>query len=226
MAKITLKLDIRTITGKKTKQLRREGVIPGNIFGNKIKSLAVQVKSTVFNSVYQQSGETQIVYLEVSGEKSERPALISNIQVDPLSDKITHIDFRQVDLSQKVTANIPVEIVGESPAVKELQASLITSLSEIEVEALPADLPEKVLVQIGNLSQIGDSIKVSDLNIDRTKIEVLDDPETIVVLVAGQQAEEVVPVAPVASDETAATPVTTTEEAKAEPAKEKKESAK
>ncbi|MEK7525029.1 MAG: 50S ribosomal protein L25 [Patescibacteria group bacterium] len=192
MAKITLSVEPRTITGKKVEQLRKQGVIPANIFGGKIKSAAIQVKKTVFAPVWQHAGETQIVYLQLGDEKEARPTLISNVQHNPVSDEVIHVDFRQVDLKEKITANIPVEVFGESPAVKDFQAAIITSLGQIEVEALPTDLPENIQVDISLLKNIGDVIKVADLKIDRTKVEVKDDPETVVVSAAAQQAEEVI----------------------------------
>jgi large subunit ribosomal protein L25 len=192
MAKITLSLEPRKILGKKVKTLRKQGIIPANIFGNKIESTPVQVKSTVFRPIYAQAGETQIVYVQVQGEKTDRPVLLTNISYDPMSGDYLHIDLRQVNLKEKVTANIPVELIGESPAVKDIQATLITSLDEIEVEALPTDLPDHFTADVSTLKALGDSIKVSDLNIDLTKIEVKVDPETVIVTVAGQQKEEVV----------------------------------
>ena len=197
MAKITLSVEPRTITGKKVEQLRKQGVIPANIFGGKIKSAAIQVKKTVFAPVWQHAGETQIVYLQLGDEKEARPTLISNVQHNPVSDEVIHVDFRQVDLKEKITANIPVEVFGESPAVKDFQAAIITSLGQIEVEALPTDLPENIQVDISLLKNIGDVIKVADLKIDRTKVEVKDDPETVVVSAAAQQAEEVIAPPPV-----------------------------
>lgn len=192
MAKIILTVEPRTITGKKVGSLRKQGIIPANIFGGKIKSTAIQVKKTTFAPIWHQAGETQIVYLQLGDEKETRPALISNIQRNPVSDQAIHVDFRQVDLKEKITANIPVEVVGESPAVKDFQAAVITSLAEIEVEALPTDLPESIQVDISILKNIGDVIKVADLKIDRTKIEVKDDPSSVVVSAAAQQAEEVI----------------------------------
>lgn len=199
MTKITLSVEPRTIFGKKVKKLRQQGIIPANIFGNKVKSTAVQLKATVFRPVYQQAGETQIVYLKIEGEKDERPVLLTNISYDPISGDILHLDLRQVNLKEKVTANIPVEIIGEAPAVKDFQASLITSLDEIEVEALPTDLPEHVIVDVSGLKNIGDVVKISDLKIDRTKVEVKDDPETVVLTVVEQQKEEVI-AAPVVTE--------------------------
>lgn len=229
MTKMTLSLEQRKILGKKVKTLRKQGIIPANIFGNKIKSTAVQVKSTVFRPIYAQAGETQIVYVQVGSEKEERPVLLTNVSYDPMTGDVLHVDLRQVNLKEKVVANIPIELTGESAAIKDLQATLITSLDEIEVEALPTDLPDHFTIDVSLLKSIGDSIKVSDLDIDHTKIEVKIDLETVIVTVAGQQKEEVI-VAPVIETEiigeTAPIGETKTEETKKEetpkpPAKEK-----
>lgn len=224
MAKITLSVEPRKVFGKKVKKMRKQGTIPANIFGNKVASTAVQVKGTAFRPVYEQAGETQIVYVKVEGEKDERPVLLTNVSYDPMTGDVLHIDLRQVNLKEKVTANIPVEVVGEAPAVKDLQASLIVSLDEIEVEALPTDLPENITIDVSGLKNIGDVIKVADLNIDRAKVEVLDDPETVVLTVAQQQKEEVV-AAPVETEIIGEAPAEgeTPAEGKAKPEEGKKE---
>jgi len=218
MTKITLALEPRKVVGKRVKTLRKQGIVPANIFGNKVASTAVQVKNTIFRPVYEQAGETQVIYVNLTGEKEERPVLVTNVQHDPISGDTTHIDFRQVNLKEKITAYIPIELEGESPAVKEYAASVIASVDEIEVEALPADLPEKIIVNLSLLKNIGDSVKVSDLDLDRTKIEVLSDPETVVVLVAEQQKEELI-AAPVETEIIGEAAAPTTEKA----AEEKKE---
>ncbi len=198
MEKITLSLQKRDQLGKRVKKLRQQGLIPANVFGKEVKSQAVSASAADFKLVREKAGETQIVYLQISGETKDRPTLITNIQYDPVSDQVLHVDFHQVDLKEKVTANIPLELVGEAPAAKDFQAVVVPNISEIEVEALPTDLPEKIEVDVTGLKQIGDSIKVSDLKINRDIIAVQTDPETIIVTATPQRAEEVIeaPAAP------------------------------
>lgn len=212
MAKLTLNPTKRSLIGKKVKNLRNQGFLPANIFGKGLDSVAVSVRLKDFQSIYKEAGETQLVYLQLEGEDKERPVLIGNVQYDPVTDKIFHIDFHQVNLKEKVTANIPVELIGESPAAKEFQAVVVANISEIEVEALPTDLPENIPVDISVLKVIGDSIKISDLDIDRSKVEVLTDPETIIVSAAEQQKEEII--APPVTEEVPAGEVPPTEEGK------------
>ncbi len=188
----TLNAEPRKITGRKVKRLRREGLVPANVFGKKIKSQAVAVTLADFQKIYQEVGETGLVDITVKGEKDSRPCLIVNVHAHPVTDLPLHADFHQVDLTQKVTANVPVELTGESPAVKEKGALLITLLDEIEVEALPTDLPEKFTVDVTSLKEFDDAILVKDLQAD-SKVTIKTSPEEAIVK-AQEPKEEEVPV--------------------------------
>ena len=109
-----------------------------------------------------------------------RPVLVHNLQVNPKSDEPVHVDFLQVDLKAKVSAEVPVELVGESPAEKQGIGTVVQQINEIEVEALPTDLPEKFEVNVEGLSEVDQAIYVKDLKVDRTKVELKSDPEAIV----------------------------------------------
>jgi len=132
----------RQILGRKVKALRKAGTLPASVYGKKVKSLPVQVQAVDFDKVFAATGETGIIQLKIEKEKETRPVLATNRQKDPVTDKIIHIDFHQVDLKEKVTVAIPIETAGESPAVKEKSAVLVMVLDEVKVEALPQDLPE------------------------------------------------------------------------------------
>jgi len=216
--KYTIKLDKRTIFGRKTKSLRRQSLVPANIYGKKTASISTQVDLKQFTKLLDQAGETSIVYVSLTEEKKERPCLIANVQVDPVTDNPIHVDFRQVDLTEKVTANIPVELTGEAPAAKDESATIVTQLSEIEVTALPTDLPENFTIDISQLTHIGDNIKVSQLKYDHDKVTIDLDPETIIVSTQAQQEEEVVP--PPVSTEGEVAPATPEGEEKLETQKE------
>lgn len=178
MDQTPLTAEKRTVVGRKVKTLRRQGIIPAHVFGHKIPTIHVQVKAGDFTSAFEKAGETGIIELAVDGEK--RPVLVRNVQIHPVTDAPLHVDFYQVNLAEKVTVNIPLEVVGEAPAVGRKIGLLLTPVSEIEIEALPTDIPEKVEVDITNLQNIGDEIKVKDLKIDAAKIEVKVDPELVV----------------------------------------------
>ena len=193
MARLKLTAQKREITGKKVKKLRKQGIIPANVFGKNIKSTVVSLKSNEFLKIYQQTGETEIVDLQIEGEKETRPILIQNLQKNPVTGEPLHVDLRQIILTEKLTAKIPVEIVGESPAVQQKIGILIQPISEIEIEALPTDLPDKFTVDVSTLANVEDEIKIKDLQIPRNKIEIKMDEELVVAKINPLAAEEVAP---------------------------------
>ena len=178
MEQIPLAAEKRSVLGRKVKSLRRQGIIPAHVFGHKVKTEHVQVQTHDFKKVFEKAGETGIIALTIGAEK--KPVLIRNTQVHPLTDDLLHIDFYQVNLSEKVKVNVPLEIIGEAPAVEKKIGLLLTPVTEIEIEALPGDLPENIEVDISKLVDIGDEIKVKDLKVDRAKIEVHTDEELVV----------------------------------------------
>lgn len=195
--KLVLNSAKRTVVGRKVKSLRKQGLVPANVFGKKVKSLALSVKSLDFRKVFSKAGATGIIYLEIEGEKEARPVLVSSAQKSPLKGTLLHIDFRQVDLTQKVKAEVPIKITGESPAIKDKGGVLVAVLSKVMVEALPADLPEVLEVSIQGLTEIGQSVHVSDINIDKSKVKIeAADGETVAIIQEPKKEEvEVKPVA-------------------------------
>lgn len=190
MAKITTKVDNRKLIGRRVKQLRRDGIIPANIYGKKTKSLSVQLPLKEFNKLYKEAGETNIVYITVDGEKTERPCLISHIQHNPSAGEVIHTDFHQVDLTEKVTVEVPVELMGESPVTKSGEGTVVLQYNSLEVEALPADLVDKFEIDVTTLLAIGDSVKLSDLKYNKEKLTIDLDPETVIVTVQAQTEEK------------------------------------
>lgn len=190
MNKVELKAETRKVTGRKVKTLRAKGVVPANIYGKDVKSASIEINGKEFREVFKKAGETGIVTVLLG--KEERPVLTSNVQVHPATGEILHVDFRQVNLKEKVSANIPLELTGESPAEKSGAGTVVLLVQELEVEALPADLPEKFEVDATILTDVDQTVKVGDLKYDKSKIEVKTDLETIVVKVEPPQKEEVV----------------------------------
>jgi len=189
MQKYILKAEKRTILGSKVKQLRRTGVVPANLFGKTIDSQAIQVNAVEFNRVYKEAGETSLVWVKLEGEEKERPTLITSVHFNPVTSAKLHVDFHQVNLKEKVTADVPVEIVGESELITTNEAVLSQSLNEIEIEALPTDIPESIVFDISSLKAIGDHLLVSDAKVS-AEVEVKTDPEQMVVSLQEPQKEE------------------------------------
>lgn len=176
MKRHKLKVEKRKILGKQVKQLRRDGILPGNVYGKEIKSTSVQVPIKEFQTVFSEAGETGLVDLDLEGKII--PVLIQNVQSD-YKRNVLHADFYQVNLKEKVKAMVPLEIVGEPKAVTEKVGLLINVLSEVEVEALPEDLPEKIEVNVEHLAVVDDQITVADLKV-ATGVTVLTDPTQVV----------------------------------------------
>jgi large subunit ribosomal protein L25 len=197
MDKKTLNAEERKLEGRKVKTLRTQGYLPGNVYGKKVKSQSVQVNKKEFETIYNEVGETGLISLKL--KKEELPVLVSNVQKHPITDEFIHVDFRQVDLKTKVTAEVPIEVIGESPAEKQAIGTVVQYLNEVEVEALPTDLPEKFEVDTSNLAEVDQAIYVKDLKVDVTKIEIRTGADEIVVKVEPPQKEEVIEV-PVAAE--------------------------
>src|SRR3989344_1346317 len=192
MEQVPLTAQKRTVLGRRVKTLRLEGVIPAHVFGHKVKTIHVQVKASEFDKVFEKTGETGIIDLQIDGSPrkadgeagGKRPGLVKNVQTHPVSDIPLHIDFYQVNLLEKVKVQVPLDIVGEAPAVHKKTGLLLTPVTEVEVEALPADLVEKIEVDVSHFENVGDEIKVKDLKVDRDKVEIHTDEELVVAQIA------------------------------------------
>ncbi|MBM4402137.1 MAG: 50S ribosomal protein L25 [Candidatus Cloacimonetes bacterium] len=196
----------RKILGRKVKKLRGEGILPANIYGKNIASTAVQVGVKEFEKFFSEVGETEVIDLQVGKEKEKRPVLIRDVQVDPVTDNPLHVDFMQVVLTEKVEAAVPIVFVGEAPAVKEGRGILLELINELEVEALPTDLPSKIEVDISKLKDVGEGVSVEELKLPK-KVEVKTEKEELVCKIeAPETPVEAPPEAPV-EEEKPATPL-------------------
>lgn len=206
MNKLSLQVQPRTILGRKVKRLRRDGLIPANIYGKEVKSLAVAVSLTDFRPVFRKAGETNLVELKVKDEKEPRQALIHYVQLHPVSNQFLHVDFHQVSLKEETEVEIPVKVIGESPGVKQKGGVLLTLLNEIKVKALPTDLPDSFEIDIAKLEELGAEIRVSDLKVPKN-VTVLNSANELVLQVAEPaKAEEEKPAETVAPADSADLP--------------------
>jgi len=196
---LKIKATKRKELGRKVKKLREKDLLPGNIYGKKVKSESITIELKEFKTIFKEAGETNIVNVALDGKN--RPTLIHNVQTDPVTDIPLHVDFLQVDLKQKVTAQIPVEIVGESPAEKQGVGTVVQHADEIEVEALPAELPENFVIDASKLENVDDQVQIKDLSIDKSKVEVKDDLEKVIAKVEPLRKEEEVAPPPEETEE-------------------------
>jgi len=186
--KTNLKAYKREETNGKAKLLRAKGYLPAVLYGNNIANQSLKVKKNEFEKVYGQAGENTLVELQV-GENAPVKVLIYDVQKEPVKDRITHIDFYQVDMKKKVTTEIPLVFAGEAKAIKELGGVLIKSMDNLEVECLPDDLVGEIIADISALEKFEDSIKVKDIKLPKG-ITALADAEQIVATVIEPKAEE------------------------------------
>lgn len=190
MEKLKLQAGKRDTLGKKVKTLRNQSILPGNVYGKGLESVAVSLPEKEFRTISKTAGETGVIYLKLEGEDKERPVLIHAVTRHPVNGSLIHADLYQVNLREKTTANVPVVLVGENELEKNGEVLLMQVLNEIEVDALPTDIPSKFEVNVTNLSEVGQSIKVSELSYDREKVEVLADPEENILIVQEAQMPE------------------------------------
>lgn len=178
---IGISAKIRNVFSKKLKRLREKGVLPGVVYGPGLKSIAIELDLKEFKSIYNKTGESSLVSLILDGKKM--PVLIRGVEFDPLTEEPIHVDFYQPSLEEKVDVNVPLVFKGEAPAVKELGGTLVKNISELEIKALPQNLPHEIEVDIGSLKTFEDDILVRDLIVP-SEVEILKEPKEIVAFVA------------------------------------------
>ena len=184
---LILSAKIRKEVGKKTKVLRERGILPGVLYGPKIKSQNVEVDLKEFEKAYKEAGESTLISLEI--DKKKYMALIHELKLDPLSDEPIHVDFYQPSLEKEIEVEIPIILEGEPEAVRNLGGTLIKNISEVEVRALPQNLPKEIRINIEGLKTFEDHILVKDLKVAQ-EVKILKDSEEIVAQVTPPEKVE------------------------------------
>lgn len=212
---VNLKLEPRAEIGDHLRALRRQGRLPGIVYGHNVDAVTVVVDGREFLKAFQKVGRNQLVDLQIGGEPV-RKALIREVQRNPRDGDLLHVDFYQVNLKEKIESDVPLEFEGEVEIVVKGEADLQHGLHAIKVECLPTDLPPVITVDISGLKEIDDEIRVKDLKLP-AGVEVLDEPEDLIIKIAAHREEvEEEPAAPAAAE----VPVVGDGEAGAEPAAE------
>ena len=193
----------RTLLGRKVKQLRNQGLLPATVYGKGFDSISVQINLIEAEKIFNEIGESGLVELIVN-DKEKLPVLFRNPQYHPVEGNLIHIDCYKVNLKEKISAMVPIEFVGESLAIKNGN-TLVAVTDEVEVEALPADLPESIEVDLVALENLESVITVADLKIDKSKVEILTDAEQLIAKVEEPREEEVEPVVEVTPADVEAT---------------------
>ena len=179
MELLVLDAKIRNTKGK-ARKLRGNNLIPAVCYGRGFENRSLEVAYQDFRKIYIKAGSSQVFNLSIDGEMV--PVLVQEVAYNPVSDRFDHIDFLQIDMKKKVTATVPVEVIGLSPAVKNFNAVVTVVKHEIEVKCLPMDIPHDVTIDASKLENLGDSVHIKDLKLG-DKVEILDDPEDTLVSV-------------------------------------------
>jgi large subunit ribosomal protein L25 len=180
---MTNKQDILTLQAKTREQGKKTDSLTAVLYGPKTKNQFLSLDQKEFEKLLAKTGETSVINLEIDGQKEKHTILIHEMQKSPTSGKIIHVDLYQPDLTKKVTADVPLVVTGIAPAVKELGGTLVKNFSDIEVKALPMDLPHEIYIDVSGLVNIHDEIKVKDLNIP-DGVEIGRDLNDIIILIA------------------------------------------
>lgn len=189
--KLTINATKREVLGKQVKKLRKEGFVPANIYGKDFNSAAITLTLTDFTRVYNEAGETGVVYVSIEGGDKDIPTLIKSVQKHPVNDFILHIDFRKINLKQKIETEVPLSFIGESPTVKQ-GAVVLYQMDTITIEALPTDIPSEIEVDLASITEVGQDIRVSDLP-KSDKFEYITDAEMVVVSTTEHKEEDLEP---------------------------------
>lgn len=173
----------RSVLGKRTKRLRWDGILPANVYGRGLESVAVQLPRRDAESLLHEHGLNALIRIGVEGESDERPVVVRSVQRHPLTRELQHVDFYQVDLTRQLQANVPVVLTGEAPAVHTYQGVVITGADHVSVQALPAEMPAHLEISIEGLDELDMQLTIGDLQVPEG-VEVLSEPEIMIVRVA------------------------------------------
>lgn len=192
MDRITLDAKPRTVLGKKVRFMRRNGVIPVNVFGHNVSSLALEIEESALERALARAGTNALLTLAVAGNSDSKPVLIRSYQRRATTGKLLHVDLYQVSMMEKLHTHVPVVLVGTAPGVA-LGGVLLKNVDTLDIECLPGDLVSFVEVDISGMTDINQAILVSDLKVNKA-ITVLTNPETLVVKIMAPEKEEEVEV--------------------------------
>jgi len=212
MDNLTLLTTNRSLLGKKTRFLRRQGITPTHLFGHDVSSLALQCDTAKLQRIIAQTGRTRPINLEIEGDKRPRTVFIREIQRDELTRQLLHVDFYQVKKTEKIKVDIPIVFVGEAPAMKEKENILTHGVTSLAIECLPGEVPPQIEVDLSHLEEVEQAIYVRDITLS-PDITVMTEPDQLMVKVSKARVERVEEVV----EEVVAEEVVAEEEAVEEP---------
>ena len=190
MAEFQLAAEVRQQRGKKNRQLRRNGFVPGIVYGPSIDPIGVQFPYRTIEVTLMSAGGTNLIDIEVNGETF--PSLAREVQRDVVRGDILHVDFLAVDQTQRISVEVPIEMVGRSPVVAAREGILITGRSSLTLEVFPSDIRDRIIIDLNDLTELGSEVLVRDLTFGEN-VTVHNDPNEMlakIVQPAAARAEE------------------------------------
>ena len=188
--RITLKLDPRSTTGKKVRALRRSGTVPVHLYGPGIASRSLQCQGQELIKVLARAGGNTPISVTVEGEQEEHLAFVREIQWDPIRGDLFHVDFLRTEATQRVSAEVPVALVGESPGARQARGTVVQQLHSVSVEALPLDMPQQFRIELSSLTEPDGVIRAREIFLP-SDVVLLTDPEEIIARVEVVRVEAV-----------------------------------
>ena len=188
MEKAVIQAEKRAVVGKQVRALRRDGKLPAVIYGYGIDPLSIVLDAHGASRTLAKATSSSLVTIELDGK--QYPTLVREKQLDFIRNELIHVDFMAVSMTEKITASVGIHLEGTAPAVKDFNAIIVNNLTELEVECLPADLPERFVVDISGLAEVGDGVYVKDVA-PPPNVAILSDPEEMIVVATAMAAEEV-----------------------------------
>jgi large subunit ribosomal protein L25 len=187
--RLELEASKRQVTGKKVRFLRREGIIPANIYGHGIDSTPINIDAKNLKQLLAHAGKTDLVSLKIDNSKDPVRVIVREVQRNPMNSDVLHIDFYQVRATEKIKTEVPLVFVGDAPVLRKIKNSSILHLVDaLRIEALPDDLPHSIEVSVSGLEELDHNIHVKDVALG-PGITLLSDPEQLVVKVAEVRKE-------------------------------------
>jgi len=189
MEKVVLKATKREVLGRKVGALRRAGKLPAVLYGHGIASTPIMLEAHEAALKLSHVTSSSLMMIDLAGK--EYPALVREKQRDYLKNRLLHVDFQVISMTEKITTKVGIELTGTAPVVKALSAVIVTVLNELEIECMPQDLPERVVIDISGLTEIGAAIHVRDVIIS-DRVKILGDPAETIVVASATREEKVV----------------------------------
>ena len=200
--KIELKVEKREVQGKKVKFLRNKGVVPVHLFGHNVDSLSLQGDAAILHTVLSQAGKTRLIDLKVGKSQKAHNVMVREVQKDPIKGSLLHVDFYEVNMAEKIRVEVPIVLVGESPALKIRENMLNQNLNSLTIECLPGKMPDRIKVDISIIKEVDQAVHVKDVVLP--EVVVMNDPDLVIAKVSLRPIEVVEEVKPAAGAEAAA----------------------